>query len=202
MHNLAPKNDLSRPTLEYGEVVSHGNDGFVVAVSFGAISAQQAAGCLLRPEPGDLVLLSLDASGLSYILSVLERHESNTGATHLHFENNLNISAPNIVLSAEQTNCLVSGEETALVSPKLSVTAEHCDAHLEKTSFFGRVVKAQAKTMQLVAHTVEHIFTDLTQRLQNSTRLVEEHEEVQAKNSAAFDQRNINNAFEKCCSCC
>ncbi|WP_027183037.1 DUF3540 domain-containing protein [Desulfovibrio inopinatus] len=191
MHNLANRIDTSRPTLEYGEVVSHGDDGFVVTVSFGAISAQQAAGCLLRPAPGDMVLVSLDASGLSFILSVLRRHESNQNQEHLAFENDLTICARNIVLSADKSSCLVSGEENTLVSRKLSMVAEEAEAHLERTSFFGRFFSAQTNTITVVAKAMEHVVSAFTQRLKNAVKLVEEHDEVQANTARHLTKETL-----------
>jgi len=61
------------------------NEGFaadggfaVVETPFGACSCRLAASCLLRPEPGDLVLAALpeEESAQAFILAVLERAEA------------------------------------------------------------------------------------------------------------------------------
>lgn len=68
--------DKPAPGLRQATVLA-GQDGEyrLELVDGAAIVARRAAGCLLRPEPGDTVLVHLPQSGQAYVLSVLERGE-------------------------------------------------------------------------------------------------------------------------------
>jgi len=73
MKSLAKKQKEASPILEYG-IVAEADKGVLFVFTDGEIyEARPAVSCLISPEKGDMVLLSFNAAGRCYILSVLER---------------------------------------------------------------------------------------------------------------------------------
>lgn len=172
MHNTAKRLDMVQPVLEYAHVRAASGDRVVLAASYGEILAERAAGCLLAPRPGDLVLASVDASGRAFVLSVLTREQAAPG--EIAYPGDLRLRAGgDLSLDA-------GGDASLSASRNLTLAAEEGEAAFGKVSILAKAARVQVKVLSLMAGAVEQIVARLTQRLTNSVRLVEEHEEVQA----------------------
>ncbi len=172
MQNAAKRMDTASPVLEYAKVRAVSGDHVVLLADFGDIHAERAAGCLLAPRPGDLVLASVDAGGHAFVLSVLKREAEAPGE----------IAYPgDLRLRADGDLRLDAGGEAALSAKEtLTLAAKEGEAAFEKASLLAKTAEARFKTLTMMAGAVEQFFSRLTQRLTNSVKLVEEHEEVQA----------------------
>ncbi|MBU2549042.1 MAG: DUF3540 domain-containing protein [Proteobacteria bacterium] len=181
MNNLAHDRLRDQPFLEYGRVTTLEGEAFAVETDFGRLQAKRSAGCLIKPMAGDAVLLSLDRAGRCYILSVLERAASNADRLDLDFKGqvNLNVSQGGLTLKTDGNLSLIGGEDIALASEEISVSARRGEAFIGDMSFVGRFLKTQVERIDSAAVTVEHAFKRLTQRLGNAFRFIKEHEEVQ-----------------------
>ncbi|PKN09839.1 MAG: hypothetical protein CVU73_02540 [Deltaproteobacteria bacterium HGW-Deltaproteobacteria-8] len=174
MHNLAEKIIPARPELEYGTVVSSG-DAVVVAVPFGEIQAVRAAGCLIRPEKGDSVLLSVDAQGGAWVLSVLER--AGVTPTALEFEGDtvLRIKGGGLTVAPDT--------ELTCVTGKASLHAEDAEVTAGRATLTARLFSSQVELVKHVAGTVDDISREFTRRVVNYFRFTTEHEDCQARSS-------------------
>jgi hypothetical protein len=185
MHHLADRNEQTLPWLEYGEVAAEAVTDFTVCTSFGAVKARAAAGCLVRPQTGDRVLISTDGDAESYVLSVLERAAGLESPTRLEFHGDVDIHAQNggLSLTADRDVIVASEDRLALASRKLSVHASVGEAVIERVSLTGRMLRSRIRRIRTVAGSVEQTVRRLTQRLQDSFRYVEDQDEVQCKNA-------------------
>ncbi len=80
-----------QPVMEYGIIDSRQDGFFEISTETGMFRASRAVSCIVSPEAGDLVLISLDDIGTCYILSILERAGRPQGDTDLAFDGNVNI---------------------------------------------------------------------------------------------------------------
>ena len=167
------KHPAAAPNLEYGRVLEAERDGIVLAASFGEIRAERAAGCLLAPRPGDMVLAVVDAKGGAWVLSVLTRDPDGAPGEIVH-DGDLNIRTGGELGLHAAGNMFLAAED------KLSMAAKSAEGCFEETSITAGIFTAQIKAVTVMAGVVEQFFSSLTQRLKNSVRLVEDHEEVQA----------------------
>lgn len=175
MHNAAQRMEAASPVLEYARVRAVSGDHAVLRAAFGEIRAERAAGCLLAPRPGDLVLASVDADGGAFVLSVLTREAKAPG--EIDYPGDLRLRAQgDLRLDAGGDAGLSAGET-------LTLAAREGDAAFEKVSILAKTGSVRLKSLTMMAGAVEQFFSRLTQRLTNSVRLVEEHEEVQAKSA-------------------
>jgi Protein of unknown function (DUF3540) len=177
MEHLARKEEDLQPYLEYGVVQVENESSFTVQTAFGPVQGEQAVGCLVRPVPGDTVLLSVDEAGDCFILCVLRRETGEKARTELSFNGDVDLRVQGGDLTVS------SGKRIAFASSKISMHADAGEAVIDKFSFTGRVFRSQVKRILVVANTVEHVFRRFTQRLQDSFRFVKDHEEVQTGNT-------------------
>jgi hypothetical protein len=180
MRNLAEKQAYAQPVLEYGRIVGSVEDLFLVESAFGSLRAERAVSCLVWPRSGDTVLLSVDAPGSCFILSVLKR-TGEPGSTDLVIDGDasMQVRGGGLSLSSTEDMSLAARNGMDLVSRRVSVIADEGKATIYKFSFLGRIFRSQVKSVKCVAGSVENICRRLTQRLGNAFRFVEEHEEVQ-----------------------
>jgi len=183
------------PSLEYGRVLAqsthlgppehHGHLGhsgahgrFQVETSFGQVSASRAVSCLVEPGPGDTVLLAVDLSGGAWVLSVL----SSASAVNLAVDGDarLTVRGGSLTLAPDHDLTLACAGELSATSGEISVHAARGSAVIERLSFMGQALKTQIKRVRSVAVSVDQVFKRFTLRAQESTRMVKEHDEVQA----------------------
>lgn len=174
MELTAKKTDVLQPTLEYGVIASACEEGFMVTSDRGIITAGVAMSCLVTPETGDVVLISMDESGCSYVLSILERPQRAQRGTELSFDGDLSIMVHGGKMS------LASEESLALASKDFELSAGEARVTIEKASFFGRLVENNIEKIRIVADTLDSIVRRAVQRFTSTYRYVEEHEEVQS----------------------
>lgn len=181
MHNLADRTERALPWLEYGEVVDESQEVLAIRTSFGNVTARRASSCLMQPRPGDRVLVSRDADGAGYVLSVLEQAEGHERETRLVVDGDLSIHARHgdLSLTADRNATLAAEDALALASKKISVHAGLGEIVIERLSVAGKALQIRIRRIRTVASSVEQTVRRLTQRLQDSFRYVEDQDEVQ-----------------------
>ena len=182
MENRARNIVTDRPFLEYGEVT--GEDRGTYRVLTGAVPcpALPAFGCVVKPEKGDRVLLSTDASGRTWILSVLERPGGEARGKTFLFDGPVTMTVRNggLRMSADNGLSMASDREITLAAQRVGIDAKEGEARIETMSFLGSVFQGRVETIRIVAHAVDSIIRRAVQRLTSSYRYVEEHEEIQS----------------------
>ena len=166
---------MTPPELDYARVLDTHGTTCHLAADTGRITANRAAGCLLAPEPGDLVLISVDGTGRTYVLSVLERPEQTPGT----------IDYPGDVTVRAGGDLRLDGHDNASLSAAGTVTlaGERGEAAFGSVSLLARIARLRCRSLSVVAKTVEQLAAHLTQRLTTAVRLVAENVEVQAQNA-------------------
>jgi hypothetical protein len=145
------------------------------------IRARRAAGCLLRPEPGDLVLASFQPGGEAYVLCVLER--TGDAAT-------LDL-APEVAVTARSGRLELTGLEVALkagvavqvAAPALQVDGTTGVARFQDFTCTAGSLTARAGALRLLGQTLETVFDRLVQRVRLSLRWVSELDRLEAGRS-------------------
>lgn len=174
MDNLARKLDATGPVLEYGTVVSAG-DGVAVATPFGEVTARRAASCLVRPEAGDSVLLSVDDRGGAWVLSVLIRAGAAPTPLELEGDAVLRIRGGGLTIAPDT--------ELACVTGRAALHAGVAEVTVDKVSLTARLFSSQVERVKRVAGTVDDISREFTRRVVNYFRFTTENEERQARSS-------------------
>ena len=185
------------PRLVYGTILRTQDDAFIVATADGECRCEQAVSCLVRPQPGDRVLLSQDSEEGSYVLAVLCHGDARQG-TEIQFNGDVNIRVRRGSLG------LAAEDAIQCTSEQYGVYAQSGEIAVARLSLLGRIIQWQTQKVLAVAESVEQVFGSLTQRLKSSQRFVEGHEDVQCGSSrqlveetCSVQAKNINHTAEE-----
>lgn len=195
--NCADADQELQPRLGYGTVLRTQSDRFIVATEEGECGCEQAVSCLVRPQFGDRVLVSQDREEGSYILAILS-HGDARQETDIEFIGNVNVRVRQGSLN------LAAEENLQCTSEQYAVYAQSGEIAVARLSILGRIIQWQSRKILAVAESVEQVFSSLTQRLKESQRYVEEHEDVQCgsarhlvEETLTMQAKNINHMAEE-----
>lgn len=154
----------------FGVVRRKLDEHYEVETDFGLIRARRAAGCLLKPEIQDKVLVAADADDGGYILSVLER--SGKGNYRLTFDRDATFETPAGGMR------FIAGKDLSLAAPDIAVQAEQSDIDIEKTTWTGGTLTAGVDRIRVLTRTLDASAERMVQRVRRSYRFVEELEQA------------------------
>ncbi len=168
----AVKIDTGEMTLRAAEVKVCSEGEYVVFLEHRPLRARRAAGCLLEPEAGDVVLTAATPSGAVFVLSVLTR---GTGGKEGR------VSVPNaaMTLSGECLRLRPSRELT-VVTPQLSLDAETGRVNIDACAVQGGSLENRFRKITTVAWAIETVCERFVARLERSYRLIRDFEETRS----------------------
>lgn len=157
-------------------------DGILVDEGGVTRLVRQATSCLVEPEVGDLVLLSVptnDAGG--YLLAVLERKGNHT---KLAVPGDLELAAPRgrVRVSGEAGVELATGKTLELRSDELRVQARVGRLFFEECAAIIRSAFASLTRLTHVGEVLDLLVDRVTQRSKQSIRAIEGTDHTQAEN--------------------
>jgi hypothetical protein len=155
-------------------VVSVEDDGAAVCVEFSGTQRQAtvAVSCLVRPLPGDRVLLYCDAER-AYVLNVLERDGANWGMVSLPGRGNLSIEGETVAIAARQRMSL-RGDSIDLQAKVFAVLAE-------RGTWIGKLYTLIADRLRSSAQVQEATADTLTVKAVERFAIVDRMDSLQAE---------------------
>ena len=166
------------PSLEYARILRREGDTFVAAASFGEVRARAAASCLLEPSPGDTVLLSLDLTGRTYVLAVLESAASPRVA--LRGDATLSAQGGSLTIASDADVTLRAPGTLEAACGGVNVRAVEAAADIRDMRVAGTALSLAVERLNAVAVNMDLSVQRLTQRAGESSRFVSGHDELQA----------------------
>lgn len=188
---------IGENSLAAGKVHSRAGDELLVTGPFGLIRARRADGCLLRPEPGDSVLLALLENGDAWALSVLRRADA-LSAGELALPESARLRARSLELAADALR--LSGEQRVEVrAGLLSLGGRVLLQGFAVMQTFCRHIGERALRRRGRYAALEEEVQDLTHRaagrvrseVRSSYRLRAEHADIRATEHVDIDGRHI-----------
>ena len=180
MSNLAQNAQYSQQFMLSGLVLAEQEGMYQIKTECGIYQAKKAFACLVTPVLSDVVLLSFNAQGQAYILSILERTADLPAELSLKGDVNFSVKQGSFALHAEQGLHLLANQDLGIAAGSLALHTEQASVQVGNLSFLGGLVQTQMAKLHLVAESVDNIISRLTQRLKFNVRFVDEVEEVQA----------------------
>jgi len=162
----------------FGNVVCAEDESFRVVNDDGnEMIAYRAEACLIEPDVLDRVLVSLNESGESYILSVLVKHGSSSrlllpDGAKIHSNDSLSLEAEEICISAKR-NAVIG-------APEISLTGASGIFNFASSFFSCISLTAKIKKVSAMMETINTVVDRITQRARNIFRQVENLEQVNA----------------------
>ncbi len=133
------------------------------------LPAIRAAGCLLEPSPGDLVLLLRRSHGPHYVLNVLEKQED---ACTLRFPGDLTLDASrgSFSLQAEKLD-LTGSDSAALYSPEVTLAGQLGRLRFVRLDILAKDLVARMQCIKSVADRILQTASNVTSRVGRMLRL-------------------------------
>lgn len=181
MENLARRIHPEAVQQDVGTMLPAAAGALQVAISGVAHEARRAASCLLEPEPGDLVLVTLVPGRGCYVLAVLERQEAARGRLVHMGDLELQLPAGRLTVAATQGMSVVSGKDVSCVTGTLHAHAAEAEIFLERSSFLGRLARVEVETVKVLGRFFDSVLERFSQRVRRSFRKVEELDQVRAE---------------------
>lgn len=169
------------PCIEAGTVARISGGRFQVVTSRGDYEATRAVSCLVEPRVDDEALVATLPNGACFVLAVLTR--SGAQDATLTVDGNLAIDLPDGALSARAAKGveLQSDEGLVMRSRRLAIGAEQADVSVDRMSYLGRLLKAEAGSIKAVVGALDTVAERATQRLKRAYRWVEEMDHLRTK---------------------
>jgi Protein of unknown function (DUF3540) len=142
-------------------------------------AARVAFGCLVRPEPGDRVLIG-EAGGMTWIISVLERQSD--APPRLWAEGDIGIVSVtgDISLMASREVQLDAGARVRASAPEIDLHAGIARFVLDELLHVGRRINLHVAKIRSVGEMVETFAEHLLTRARRGTRFIEESDQIRA----------------------
>ncbi len=143
------------------------------------VAARIAFGCIVQPEPGDRVLLGR-ADGTLWITSVLERPSDAPMRLWAEGDVALVSRTGDVSLLAARTVALDAGERARITAAEIDLHAGVARFVLDELVQVGRRAHYYVAKIRTVGDMVETFAEHVISRVRNSSRFVEESDQVRA----------------------
>ncbi|MFH1984877.1 MAG: DUF3540 domain-containing protein [Pseudomonadota bacterium] len=156
--------------LSTGRVLTRDGERYHAVTEAGKVlQAVKADGCLLAPEPGDVVLLTEGGREAAYILSVLVK--KSTGS-RLILKGTAEIEADSILLKGRQ--------RATMEAPEVILTGVRGEARFHAFHFLTGHCRAEIKKMSAAVLHLDAVMDRVTQRIRSSFKWIEDLEQTRA----------------------
>ena len=150
------------------------DDNYLILGDPGLLKAVRAAGCLLEPRPGDLVLAAVSADSV-YITTVLTRSAVEDEAL-VKLPERTTVSATS-ELKIHSDILQAASVNASIHTCDLAVDAVRGQARFEKFSLIGRDLVARLARLKNTVGSIESKADRMVQRLSRSYRLISDFED-------------------------
>lgn len=176
-----------------GYVTSVADNVWMVNIEGDVLETKRAVSCLVQPEKGDRVLLSIFMpGGEAFMIAVLERPESS--AVVLQVEGELKLSAPKgrIGFSAAQGMDFTTPGDLAMTTERMDISAKKANIFFGGLSYLGHQALAQLEKSRFVSGLLESIVDHVYQKTRTSHRIVDDMEQLRAGQIDYQANKNMN----------
>ena len=174
IHRLTPRG--LRPVAvecvqRVGEVTEPLDRGFRVRLGAEEVEARVAVSCLVSPEPGDRVLLTLGGSEHAFILAILEREDSRLA---IKSEGDLSFHLPDGAFSvvAKQGVEMTTPGIISWWSDRLNANAREASFGIDTLEYEGESGHVEMGRVRFLARTIDRVAGRLTERIKDACRTV------------------------------
>lgn len=175
-----------------GMVVEIRDGLYRVDTDQGDLCARRALSCLVEPMAGDRVLVAGDFNADLFVISVLERE--NSQAVRMTVEGDLTLGLPNGRLSvvAAQGIDMVSGREMGLTASELEIRGRKGLVVFDQLSCIGRTAFAQLEVIKLVGGFLDTVLERVSQKVKRCYRVVEEVDHLRSGQVDYRAEKNLS----------
>ena len=164
-----------------GTIVETTSNEYVVRNRDGQFRTRRAVSCLVELEVGDEVLFAGRQTGELYVLYVLNRPRGKATRLGVPGDLVLSIKKGRFLAAATEGIHFVSQRRLTTQSKALRINADDGTLSLDHLAYFGKKVCADIGQLRTVMDILDSTLDVLHQRTEQSRRVVEERDQVRAK---------------------
>lgn len=153
-------------------------DGLVVQRHGRGEPARMAASCLVRPEPGDLVLVAA-AEGTLWVIALLETATARPLAIEARGDLSIRADRGRLSLGAEEVR-VEAAARMHLATGEITVEAERGHSLIGTLAHVGREVSTHVARLRLVGEMAETVIGMIVTRARQSLRVVEGSDQLRS----------------------
>ena len=191
MKNTAKKIEPEVAYQAAGRITRAQGALFTVLSGSAEYDACRATSCLLEPQEGDTVLLSIVPGRRTYVVAVLER-EAEGGRLAFDGDTELQVRNGTLVLAAGDGIDLVSTGAVRVTSDEVKITTRAADVVLDQLGLVGGAVQANVQRVKVVAETIDQAADRVVQRLKRAYRFVAEMDQTRAQRIELSAEKSLN----------
>ncbi len=165
---------------ETGVISKIDEDTYQVKTHDHTYDAAQALSCLIKPVPGDKVLLTGNFFDGFYILAILEREEKEKHTFSFDGDVDLKLESGRLTIAAQEGMSMASAKDLTFTSSEFKVHCLKGEVNVHSLLFQGGFWLGQVEKLKLIAHTFDSVVDRLFQRAKRSYRRIEEVDHLRA----------------------
>ncbi len=167
------------PALPAGRVRLGEGDRCTVTLDDGSdLVARRAASCLLAPEPGDRVLLTLQPE--PFVLAVLERDHDRVARLEVRGDAVMTTSGE-LTLEGNEGVAVRTPKALSLLSRALNVRSSHAEIATERLVAVAKQARASFDEAGVVSRSIDAVAERITQKAARAYRMVTELDQLRAR---------------------
>lgn len=139
---------------------------------------RRAASCLLKPEPGDTVLLSGPDRCRVYLIAVIEQADASASRIDAPGDMTLGGTAGTVSIESAGNLHLRSGGALEMKGAQWNLQADSGHCRVDEMRFTAQTVDATAGRLRVVGKVFEAVADRMVQMARNALRLVDEVDQV------------------------
>lgn len=141
-------------------------------------SCRRAASCLLKPEEGDVVMLSGPDRHRVYLIAVIEQADASASRIDAPGDLTLGGGAGTVSIESSADIRLRSGATLEMASAQWRLQADEGNCRVNEMHFIAQAVDATVGRMRMVGKVLETVADRIVQMARNTLRMVDEIEQV------------------------
>jgi len=178
--NVIPLREQTHTPVENARVVSVAKKEIVIRLAGVTLAARIAFSCLIKPEPGDLVICTKSEAGANFILGIIERPGEQNMC--LAFPADATLLAENGNLSAlsQKSVTLAAGDKLNCFSDQVIHKSREAVVDYDEVVARGTTLQANFKTVRLISQMVNTLAKQVIAKFKNYIRHTEDYDQVKA----------------------
>jgi hypothetical protein len=153
----------------------------VVMHAGSALKAKTAFSCLVKPEPGDLVVCSFSSQGC-YILGIIERPENQQMDLVFPADVNLQAGSGKLGFFARDSITQVTNGQHTVIAKNSLVSAQAAQFTIDQVTARGSNLVSSYTNITVIGQAIDTMVKRLIQRVKTYIRHAEDYDQVKAGN--------------------
>ena len=178
--NVIPLREQTPAPVENARVISVAEKEIIIRLAGVTLAARVAFSCLIKPEPGDLVLCTQSETGANFILGIIERPGEQNMTLAFPADATLLAENGNLSTLSRKSVTLAAGDKLCCFSDQAIHKSREAVVDYDETVARGTTLQADFKTVRLISQMVNTMAKQVISKFKNYIRHTEDYDQIKA----------------------